>query len=337
MAAGLGGLAIAAYLWLRPERFTAAIGVSSALLALGGLAHPNAAIQAIVLGVLILISDRHRLRWFHFVLAGAVGAALLSPWLWYLMQNAEVAKTQWATNTSRRTGGVSNPLMQLATDLWRRYWYHHTAYPKGIERLQVMPVVALLVCFALPLFNKHLRGGRNLLLIFAAVAFVALALLDGSRMIQYYVHVFPVYLAAAAVILTRLWQRGPVSQLATAVLVTALILPGFGFAVRVWQNPYTNQYLQAVNTIKTLQRPGDVVVGGSELGFALGFDAPFIDDQEKRVPNAAIFVDSDIYLTNMRGPWQDRLRNELARDYQRVYNTPRFRIYLRSDLVKERL
>jgi hypothetical protein len=336
MAAGLASLGIAWYLRFRVSNMRMAMVGAAALTALGGLAHPLASVEGILLCVLVLVLDRNRLTLTNVALVVVTAAVIVAPWLVYMTTNSEVAKAQWSANSHGRFRGVLGTVLNVVNDNQGRYVHHHTT-AGGIYDVQMLPIVACIACFFVALFQKHIRGRSGYLFSLALIAWLALAVLDGMKLIQYYVHVFPVYVAASAVVIRRLWKGPMVSRNAAAGLVAALVLPGLGYAYKVWQNPYEREYVPVVDLLRRVTRSGDAVITGSEFVFGLGFDNNFIDDQKMSIENVAVYVDNDIYITNFKGAWQRRLHSELATRYKRIYDTPRYRVYIRADIASERL
>jgi 4-amino-4-deoxy-L-arabinose transferase-like glycosyltransferase len=331
LSSGLAACAIFAYVRWRETRLLAGVAVASALLGGAVLAHPMAVVEAAALLALALLLDWRRLRVQHVVVSVSVGALVLLPWVLYVLQDLPTFRAQWGANAHTRTGGLSHPLTQLWTELRDRYLYHHWTVAHGITRFRVLGLVALGASFAYATVVTDVRRQRGIgaLALMAVVSWAALGVLDGSRYIQYYTHVFPIYLALASVPLVALLRQGRAGRLVAAGLLFGLGAPGVGGLLhRSLQDPYRSEYLPMLAAVRAHQTPGAVVVGGSELGFALGFDGAFVDDMELR-RHADIYVQGELYLTDQAGGWQPRVRAELARDFDTVFQSARFKVFVR--------
>lgn len=335
MSVALLGAGMAAYLHWRERALTRAVAASSALFMLAGLAHPMALVTALGFLAVVLVRDWRRLRIRHVALAAIVALALATPWLLYMMQDVEAFRAQWGANARVRGGGLQDPLRYLLSDLTGRYLHLHFTMLHGINKLRIMELVALVACAAIGLLVPAIRRTRGFraFLLFAAVSWAALALLDGSRFVQYMAYVFPVYVCVAAVVLTDMTRRSTAWRVAAGVLAAAIIAPGAGgIAIRALRSPYHHDYLPAVAAVRELQRPGVRIVAPSEMGFALGFEGAFVDDMQLRTP-ADVYVQGELYLTDNPGAWQTRVRETLARDFALVYENPRFRVFARRDAM----
>lgn len=331
LSSGLAACAIFAYVRWRETRLLAAVAVASALLGGAVLAHPLAVVEAAALLAVALLLDRRRIRLRHVIVSVAVGAVVLLPWVLYVLQDLPTFRAQWGANAHTRTGGLSHPLTQLWTELRDRYLYHHWTVAHGVTRARVVGLVALGALGAYAGLVPAVRRckGVGALALMAVVSWAALAVLDGSRYIQYYTHVFPIYLALASVPVVALLRRGRGGRVAAAAVVFGLVAPGIGGLLhRSLQQPYRNDYQPVLAAVRAHQRPGTVVVGGSELGFGLGFDGAFVDDMQLR-QRADIYVQGELYLTDQPGAWQPRVRAELARDFDTVYQNARFKVFVR--------
>lgn len=331
LSSGLGAVAVLAYLRWREQRLTRAVGIASALLAAGALAHPLAAVEGAGLAALALVLDRRRLRPHHVAVALGVGLAVVAPWLAYVLQDVDVFRGQWAANMAGRDGGLAHPLRSLATDLRDRYLHHHFTAVRGITRARVLGLVALAGCFGVALGVPWVRRRRGLapLAAFALASWAALAVLDGSRYVQYFSHVFPAYLAVAGVAVAALLAHSTPARVAGLGLAAGLVGPGVGGIVhRAAQNPYATEYLPVIDAVRKHRTPGGVVIGGSELGFVLGFDRTVVDDMKMR-RRADVYVQNELYLTDANGKWQRQLRAELARDFVPVLKNSRYKVFVR--------
>lgn len=334
LAVALGAAGMAAYLRLRESRLTVAVGIAALLFALAALAHPLVAATGAAFTVLALVLDWRRIRARHVAVVLLTGAVVFAPWILYILQDVETFRAQWAANAGSRGGGLRAPLRALATDFTGRYLNLHFTSLHGASRARIVELLGLVAALAVAAATPAIRRmpGVGRLAILAAVGWAALAVLDGTRWVQYFVHVYPAYLAVAAVALLSLWRRGGGRRVAAVALGASLVAPGVGGMLhRIRQNPYRSDYLPTVAVVQAYQQPGVVIVGGSELAFALGFDGAFVDDMQLR-RRADVYVQGEQYLTDKRGAWQQRVRRQLRDEFVPVFTNDRFKVFVRREL-----
>ncbi len=336
MAAALGALGMAAYLRLRDTRYDRAVAAAAALFALAALAHPMVAVTGAAFTVLVLALDWRRLRVRHVAIVALTGAAVFAPWIAYILADVELFRAQWGANAGSRDGGLKSPVRALLTDFSGRYLNLHFTSLHGVSRARIVELLALVATAAIAVASPAVRRapGAGRVAILAGVSWAALAILDGTRWVQYFAHVYPAYLALAAVVLLVLWRQGGWRRAAALALGVALVAPGVGGLLhRILQNPYRNDYLPAVAATRRYQEAGATVVGGSELAFALGFDGSFVDDMELQRP-ADVYVQGEQYLTDKPGAWQRRVRARLRADFTPVFENGRFKVFVRRELAR---
>ncbi len=335
LACFLAAAGIAAYVRLRETHLVRAVAAAAGLFAAAALAHPLAAIEGLAFTAVALALDWRRIRPRHVLVVLLVGAAVLAPWVAYVLEDTATFTAQWQANTRGRTGGIVDPLGRLLGDFGRRYLHHHLTALHGVTRLRVVELVALVaalgVAVASPAVRRH-RGFRPLAL-FALVSWAALATLDGTGWVQYFAHVYPAYLALASLAVVALLRGGGVRRAAGLAIAVGLVLPGVGGLLqRVARDPYRNEYLPAVAAVRPYHAAGATIVGGSEFAFALGFDGQLVDDMELRRP-ADVYIQGELYLTDNPGAWQRRVRATLADEYVRVYRNDRIKVFVRRSLA----
>ncbi len=332
MCVALAALGIAGYLHWRETHLTRAVAAAAALFGAAVLTHQLAVVEGAGFALAVVVLDWRRLRPRHVLAGAAAAGAVLAPWLAYVLEDVATFRAQWGANAGPRTAGLHHPLTALATDLSERYLRYHFTGLQGISRARVLELVALVCCFAIVVAVPAVRRRRGVavLAVLAVAGWATLAILDGMRWTQYFLHVYPAYLALASVALYTQFGRSRRAALGAAALTTALVMPGVaGVLHRVAQNRYRTDYNRMIAAVKRYNAPGGLVAGGSELAFGLGFDAPLVDDMELRVP-ARVYVQNEFYHTNDgNSPWQLRVRGELARHYTRVYASPHYQVFVR--------
>lgn len=333
LGSALAAVALAAYLRWRERHLMRAVCVASALVAAGALAHPLVAVEAVALAAIALVLDARRLRPGHVLAACGVGALVLLPWGLYILQAPDIFRAQWAANTGTKTGsrlaGLTNPFGALASDFRERYLFHHFLGVSGGARVLVVELVALGAAVVLALAWPRVRRIRGFvpLALAALASFATLAVLDGSRYQQYFVHVYPALLAFAALAVATLVVSGRGARLAAAALVVGLAVPGLGgVANRVAVSPYDRQYTPVAAAVRHHLARGERVTGGSELAFTVGFGARLVDDMELRTPTT-VYVQNEMFKYFTRGK---AVRARLHRDYQVTLRTDRYTVFVRK-------
>jgi len=109
-----------------------------------------------------------------------------------------------------------------------------------------------------------------------------------------------------------------------------------GIGYKIYQDDYHNLYNPAIVAIRHSLPPGGLVMGGSELGFALGFGPPLVDDRylgyfSGKVPD--VFVIDQYYgpLWTLSSAW-NASRNTLHSQYHLTFENRAYSIYVRNDV-----
>lgn len=345
MAAGLGALALAAYLALRERRLVPAIVVSQALVCAACLTHPLGVIGGAGVLIFALSLDWRRLRPRHLLAAAAPYVVGLSLWGLYVAQDPATFREQFAENAGGRVAATS-PLGALAEEVRVRYVAVLGGWQAGapaVGRVRVLTLVAYLVglvgCLLAPAVRRS-PAGRALLL-YALAGFLLLAFLDSNRWYIYTIHVVPVYAACAALFADRLRRRGGAARaLAIAAAVGFALFAAASVAYRARLDVHGRAFEPTVAFLRERLRPGDLVMAGGEFGVGLGFERHVLDDMELgrrngRTPDYVV-VGRD-YATVHAG-WRRRSPRHAAhvdsvlRDYVVVYRSPQvsdhqYRVY----------
>jgi hypothetical protein len=336
LGAALAATATAVYLRFRAERLHVALGLSAGLMAASFLSHPLAILGGVLLALVILMHDLRRIRVSHVVIACATVFVIFLPWAFYIAQDPGIFAEQWAANLEGRVQR-GNPLTVLASDFNNRYLGSFYTSLKGIARFRITLLVALATAMLWAALDRSFWKVRHnrLLMLAAAVAWCALAILDGTKYIQYFAHVFPFYLSATAAALYWRWSHGGTrSRIAVVALSAFIIVPNvLGSWYSGMRHRSDKEYGAVVNLIKKVRAEGEQIIAGSELGFALGFDELLVDDRALRtLPR--IVVTNPYYgqIPVNPGSWQERAADLLARHYTPIYDDGgNWRVYLRTD------
>jgi hypothetical protein len=283
LSAALGAGALAAYLKFRERRLGLAVVLTNALLALSGLTHATGGVLYMVAaaGLASFFRDWKRFGVRHIVLAA--GPYLIGAGCWglYIAADPRSFVSQFAGNA----GGHLRPTSLLSTvrdEIMLRYL---APFGLGSSRWIVkvkllIPAVywgACLLAIALPELRR--RRGVQCILMLVAVMCGTLALVDHLRYGLYLVHVFPLFAACLAALADWGIGRGAFLRLAAVSAAVGFVAVQAGGSIYLArENAYAREYLPLVNFIRQIRRPGEMVIGGPELGFGLGFDSNLSDD-----------------------------------------------------------
>jgi hypothetical protein len=114
-----------------------------------------------------------------------------------------------------------------------------------------------------------------------------------------------------------------------------------GIAHKISRNEYCNLYDPAVAAARAALPPCGTLMGGSELGFAVGFGPPLVDDQylgffSGKLPE--VFVINDHYGPMRSSPrltsaWESS-RVTLHDQYHMIYKNSIYSVYVRNDVPR---
>jgi hypothetical protein len=336
MCAALGQAALAAYVCLRDSHPRQALGLAGILGASSLFCHPmGAATNAWLLA--LLLTDRHRLRrWMlwpavlPYVIAG--GACLF-----YILQAPKIFLAQAKDVSSYRVGGIAFMFANLLNDIRDRYLQFYFAPHSGSHKLKVFCLlfgVAGLLAIAL---NKKLRSEKlaRLLVSLALVSYAGVALIDDLKYPYYFVYVTPILSACGAVWLYYTFQiHSSFRWIASGLLGAFVAATAGATAFFIRRNEFATEYRPAAAMVRQALRPGEIVMGPSELGFALGFGPPLVDDcylgfRSGIRPQIYVMYSSCTVAAFSAVPWEWS-RKVLAADYHRVFANAAYGIYLRN-------
>lgn len=288
MSAALGFSALAVYLSWRERDLLRAVLFSQSLVVLCGLTHPNALLAFFGLLFLTVYLDFRRLTVRHLAIAAVpyfVGGTAFGWWIW---QDPEAFRAQFIDNARMggRMSGASSPLSSIVREFTEKY---PQAYGLGTTSgghsgpiyLKSLIVVSYIAGVAGVLFTKSLRRNRNylMLLVLTAIYFVLMSIVDGQKQVPYLAHIIPFYCALLAIWFEWAWREkfAPRSLLVAAV-AGLLILQIGGMALRIKQNTYGNYYLPMAKFLKENTAENDLIMGGADVAFDLGFPANHVAD-----------------------------------------------------------
>ncbi|HEX4165243.1 MAG TPA: hypothetical protein VHZ55_07205 [Bryobacteraceae bacterium] len=273
MCAALGQLALAAYVCLRDKNWPLALIVASWFGAAAFFTHPMGAIPNGFLAVLILL-DWSRIRWWAFFAAAVpfllgIGACAL-----YASHNPALYRAQSFANSSYRISTVKQIFHHLVFDFEQRYLGFYLINQYGVNKLKIFGLLFGLAGVVALLLNRRLRAltVSRVFLILAGASYIFLAILDNQTFPIYFVYSLPFLTACGA---TWVFFERPGSRarkLAYVFLAGSLFTTIAGFGDKLYRNENRLYYRPVVNAIVQNASPGATIMGGSQLGFALGFD-----------------------------------------------------------------
>lgn len=349
MCAALGLSAIAAFLVWREKNFSLAVLLSQTLVVLAGLTHPNGILAFFAVAFLTLYFSFRQIKLKHLgiaLLPYLIGGAAFGL---YILQDPQAFKDQFIDNAMMggRMSGFASPFSGFIREFTERYPHAFGLQANsGGHSGPIFLKSLILIGYALGvlgvLFTKELRQNRNYrtLLVLTAIYFVWMALMDGQKQTYYVIQILPFYLIMLAIWLNWLWRRNFLPRPLIALGVSGLLLLGIGgMALRIKQNTFTNFYQPMIAFLKQNSTENDLIMGGAELGFGLGFPKNHIADgrfglntgkrpkfimTDSGVDNS--YADSKIHFPEFYN-YFPRL---LGEEYRVAYQNDAFKIYVRK-------
>lgn len=351
MCSALGAAGLAAYLWLRERHLSRAVLAGHTLVVCSGLTHFNGVLWLIGLLLLTFYFDRQQLRLKHPALAAIpylIGAAA---WGSYILQDPVSFWHQFTGNAanSNRLSALGAPWRGLSSEIVVRYGTgfglgEHSPGHSGLVKFKALILAAYVagVIGAVCVRSVRVRRGVRVLLLLLSLWFITMSLLDGQKLQWYLIHVIPLYAALLAVAVSHCLERQTLSRwLVAAGLIALITLQAGGTLHRIRLNESEQGYGQAARFLKAHAGPQALVMGGTELGFELGFtdrlrDDPHLGYDTGRQPD--FIVVEEIYEDAFRGLQKERpeiyrhVTHCLTQTHREVFRCGTYRIYARSEL-----
>ena len=286
MALGLASLAVLLYLWLREAHFAWAVFAAQLAVVACGLTHPTAGVPAFVaLAFLILYLDRRRLGWKSIALAVVPYLLGVAFWGWYISFAPDLFRAQFFGNVGDidRLGGFSHPFQAIVREFGR--YAGMAGFQAGMQHLYRIKLSVILVyflsvgCLFARRETRENRGIRTLLWLWTAY-FLTMTFYDNTKEVKYAIHIVALFDAVVAVWVVSWWRKGGVDRMLSAAASVVFVSVGVGglLYTSLVQRDYEKVYLPAALFLKHKAQPADLILAGSELGFALGFDRNIVDD-----------------------------------------------------------
>lgn len=335
MCVGLGQLGLAYFVCNREKNWSRAILVAACCGATAVFCHPLGAICTMWIAAVVLLNWRD-IRWKGIALATLPYLIGLVLYAAYVMQAPQIFAAQGRAAYLYRVHEGHALLGTIVRDIYVRYWHLYYEGLTGLNRLKGASLVFAVLGTVLLALNQKWRReplGRTLLLL-ALISYVGVAVLDNQGHPVYFIYAMPVMSACGALWAYVQWQRGGFLRLAASglLLAAALFASIGGFGIKILQNGYKRLYMPAVDAVRAHLPPHGLVMGGSELGFALGFNEHLVDDRFLGClsgKTADVFVENEYYGGS--GPVWDQSRQLLRSQYRLVFENSAYRVYARNN------
>jgi hypothetical protein len=340
MCASLGLAGLASYFWFRESNRARGVVVAAWFGAASLFCHPVGVVMNIAIGVMVLL-DWRPIRWGTMVAALAPYLIGTAGCFYYIYQAPDVFLAQSRAASGYRVSGLGRILLNILNDVNKRYIYYYYAGYTGINKLKIGALVFPFGGVVGLLTDRNLRSQlvAKRLLLLACIAYVGIAVLDNQKYGNYLVFTVPVFTACGALWLYGRWQQGGLGRLLACCLLAVSVVTTFGaMGYKIYKNEYRNVYYPVVAAVRRSLPPGGLVMGGSELGFALGFGPPLVDDRylgffSGKRPD--VFVIDQYYTPPEHSPrlveaWKSS-RATLRNQYHLVFENTVFSVYVRND------
>ncbi len=340
MCIGLGMAGLASYFWFRDSNWTYGVLLAACFGAASLFCHPMGAVMNISIAAMVLW-DWRRIKASTLVVAALPYLIGIAGCLYYIHQAPDVFLAQSKAVSEYRVTGLGTILRNVLNDANKRYVYYYYRGYTGIARLKVASLVFPVAGVVGLLADRNLRSQlvAKRLLLLAFIAYVGVALADNQKFGNYMVYTVPAFAACGALWLYARWQEGTRSRILPCCLLAISMAANIGgVAYKIHQDDYHKLYNPAVAAIRSSVPPGGFVMGGSELGFALGFGPQLVDDRylgffSGRVPD--VFVIDEYYGPVWLSPRLSRAwkssRNTLLTQYHLTFENKAYSVYVRNE------
>jgi hypothetical protein len=336
MCAAFGSAALAAFTSLRDSNGIWADLSAGLLGATSLLCHPMGLVTNGLL-IIFLVLYRRSLRWRDLSIIACpylIGGALC---LHRILEAPQIFLVQARAASGYRVGGLAFMLSNIASDFRDRYLQFYFAPHSGTHKLKIFSLLFGVAGLLILLLDRKLRATvlSRFLMLSACLAYLGVALLDNLRYPHYFVYVTPVLSACGAVWLYDSFQHSGFSRWIGSGLFLAFCLADIaGCAYYIHRNDFANEYKPVVAKVESLLGRDDIVMGPSELGFALGFGPPLIDDctlgfTSGKQPRVYVLYPACRIPGYTSFIW-DWSRKKLASDYHPVLERGGYTVYLRN-------
>ena len=348
MCAALGFASLAVYLQLRERSLSWAILLSHSLAAAALFTHPNGLFAALSLILCAFWLDRERLDFRSALICAVPYLAGILGWGVYALRAPSDFMAQIGANAANRGSGLLQPWRGIYEEIWMRHLFHHflPIYdgPAACVRIIGLIVFAAAIAGALAFPRLRRHTGCQLLLYLTLLRFLSLSVGASLKLPYYLVHILPFYAAIAGIVGWHVWSSyGRFVRMGVAAMLSVY----FAVQLAVWSHlvfvtrGYENKYMPLIAYLHSVVRPGDIVDGSSELGFAFGFYNPqLVDDlwvgkwSGKRP--AILVVDQWYYYECMHnekltGPYKPFIEMTTQKEFALIKKLDGYAVYQRRE------
>jgi hypothetical protein len=284
MVAALNAAGMAVYLLLRERNFPVAVFISNLLVAAAFLTHPYGLFGFVGLALLWLSLDRHTLSVKVLALAAAPYVLALAGWGLYIAQEPRLFWTQFHGNSSGRLAYLFSPWTAFVAEIHDRYIVLFGGWRPGMPvymKIKTLILITIVVSICGCLWSADLRRVREhrILLSLTGLWFLMLMLLEGTKLYNYLLLIWPIYFVITAIWLEYLIRRSGWLRCASIVAICLLVIfaiTSIGYRVRL--NSYQNAFLPSLRYLQQNVKGNDLVVGSGSFGFGLDFEKHVLDD-----------------------------------------------------------
>ena len=213
---------------------------------------------------------------------------------------------------------------------------------REVYRFKIIVLAAYLVSALFFLVNKQARKQSNASVLIGLwlTYFLTFMFYENTKEVKYAIHIVCLYDVILALfvlhLLSKTWRYKAIGT-ALATVFISISVGGLLYTVIV-QDELHRGYLPAAAYLKEHAEPGDLILAGTELGFALGFDQNIVDDNNftyyTRKQPKYILIDNGARtaLANGSGhieilPYFETLISE---KYHEVYSKGQYSIFERN-------
>ena len=344
-AAALGFASISVYLSLRERGFGRAAICANALSALAVFTHPNGAFCAAGLLLTMLWLDwKHVLRPLSAVWIVAPYLLLGGLWSIYCSQAPPDFAAQFSANAAARGSELRTPWLGVWREIDGRFRNHF--FPEGgtAGKLKILGLLVYLAALATLAASRRLRQESNcrLLLCLTLLQFLCLSVLAHTKNTYYIVYILPYFAAVTGIAVHFVWSSygARVRILCASALLAYLAVQWAAVLnLSLVTAGYRQDYAPTVQYLKANLQPGDLVMGASELGYALGFYNPQVVDDvwlghwTGRQPTMVVvdrwYYQQVIDTATERGFPEPAYFDTVLRGFRLVHETNGYRVYRR--------
>ncbi len=184
-----------------------------------------------------------------------------------------------------RLGGFAHPFRAMEREVGR--YIGMSGFGPAMNPLYRIKTIAVLTYFVavLGLFTssemRRQKGIRTLLVLWS-VYFLAMTFYDNTKEVKYAIHIVAFYDAILAIWIAYALTKGTAQRLLAVACGLAFVVVSVGGLAytSLVLDDYHHMYLPTAEFLRHEAAPQDLILAGSEFGFALGFDRKMVDDND---------------------------------------------------------